>query len=163
MRKKVHDDSLARARFARVRLVNEELDRLAIDAAERTASVSSKASFLAVSSGVLVAAATAQLWTVWAILGVIALALSCLALFCAAVALRPGKRQALQAQRLVDRYVDSTLSAAQIESTIVHDKATVLVARETDLRSRSGWVWVGFGILVASAVALTLVFAAEIV
>jgi len=150
-----------RAQFNRVRLVNEELDRLGTDAAERTASVTGKASFLAVSAGVLVAASTTQVWTVAALFGVAALALACVALACAAVAVRPGKRPGIEAQRLVDRYVDSTQTANQIELQLVRDKATVLRDRETDLRARSTWVWVGFGTLAIATAALTLVFAAE--
>ena len=53
---------------------NEELDRLVTDAAERTASVTNKASFLAVSAGVLVAASTVQLWVKAPTFGVVALA-----------------------------------------------------------------------------------------
>jgi Flp pilus assembly protein TadB len=151
-----------RARFARVRLLNEELDKLAIDAAERTASVTNKASFLAVSSGVLVAASTVQLWTVAVGFGVGALAIACLALACAAVAVRPGKRMGIQARRLVDRYADSTLSALQIESQLVDDKANALTAREQDLRSRAVWVWCGFAALALAAAALTVVFTAQV-
>ncbi|WP_146078899.1 MULTISPECIES: hypothetical protein [unclassified Rathayibacter] len=150
-----------RAQFARVRLINEELDKLGADAAERTASVIGKASFLAVSAGVLIAASTAQVWTVAATFGVLALALACVSLTCAAVAVRPGKRRGIEAQRLVDRYIDSTQSASQVEQQMVRDKATVLRARETDLRARATWVWVGFAALALAAAALTLVFAAE--
>ncbi|WP_146168506.1 hypothetical protein [Rathayibacter caricis] len=150
-----------RAQFARVRLINEELDRLGTDAAERTASVNGKASFLAVSAGVLVAASTAQVWTVAAAFGVLALVLACASLTCAAVALRPAGRPGIEAQRLVDRYVDSTQSASQVETQLVRDKAAVLSARETDLRARATWVWVGFAALALAVAALTLVFAAE--
>ncbi len=154
-------DTARRSQFARVRLVNEELDRLGTDAAERTASVTGKASFLAVSAGVLVAASTTQVWTVAAMFGVVALALACVALACAAVAVRPGKRCGIEAQRLVDRYVDSTQTAHQVELQLVRDKATVLRAREADLRARATWVWAGFATLAIAGAALTLVFAAE--
>lgn len=93
--------------------------------------------------------------------GVISLGLSCVALGCAAVAVRPGERTGIEAQRLVDRYVDSAQSAQQIELQIVRDKAKVLRSRETDLRSRATWVWGGFAALALAAAALTLVFASE--
>ncbi|MGZ0069469.1 hypothetical protein [Microbacterium arborescens] len=156
------DESATRARFARVRLLNEELDKLTTDAAERTASVTNKASFLAVSAGVLVAASTAQVWETLAIFGVAALALACAALACAAVAVRPGKRAGLQARRLVDRFSDSTATALQIEAQIIEDKASVLALREDDLRARAMWVWCGFATLALAAAALTLVFAMEV-
>ena len=150
-----------RAQFARVRLINEELDKLGADAAERTTSVNGKASFLAVSAGVLVAASTAQIWTIAATFGVVALALACVALICAAVAVRPGKRPGIEAQRLVDRYIDSSQSGLQIEIQIVRDKSAVLRERESDLRARATWVWIGFAILAVAVAALTLVFATE--
>ncbi|MDL9980077.1 hypothetical protein [Microbacterium candidum] len=156
------DDELRRARFARVRLLNEELDKLVTDAADRTVSVNSKASFLAVSAGVLVAASTVQLWTKSPAFGVAALGLACVALACAAVAVRPGKRMGIQARRLVDRYADSTTSALQVESQIIEDKANALTQRESDLRSRAVWVWWGFAALALAAAALTVVFAVEV-
>lgn len=156
------EEASVRARFARVRLLNEELDKLTVDAAERTASVTNKASFLAVSAGVLVAASTAQLWEAIAAFGVAALALSCAALACAAVAVRPGKRTGIQARRLVDRFSNSASSALQIEAQIIEDKASVLSLREDDLRARAVWVWCGFAALALAAASLTVVFAVEV-
>ncbi|WP_156496076.1 hypothetical protein [Microbacterium sp. T32] len=155
-------DEAGRARFARVRLLNEELDKLTTDAADRTASVTNKASFLAVSAGVLIAASTAQLWTRLAWFGVAALALACVALACAAVAVRPGKRLGIQARRLVDRFVDSPFPAMQVESLILEDKANSLVQREEDLRGRAFCVWCGFAALAVAAASLTVVFAGEV-
>ena len=162
MRNVRDNDEERRARFQRTRLLNEELDKLTTDAAERTASVTSKASFLAVSAGVLVAASTVQLWRTLPWFGVAALALACVALACAAVAVRPGKRLGIQARRLVDRYADSAMSAMQVEAQIVEDKAGAIAFRETDLRSRAVWVWSGFAALAMAAAALTVVFAAEV-
>lgn len=156
------EDDARRARFARIRLLNEELDKLTTDAAERTASVTNKASFLAVSAGVLVAASTVQLWKTLATFGVAALALACVALAAAAVAVRPGRRIGIQARRLVDRFADSTATAMQIEAQIIEDKANVLALREDDLRARAAWVWSGFAALALAAAALTVVFAAEV-
>ena len=155
-------DVNARLRFDRVRLLNEELDRLGVDSAARNASVSGKASFLAVAAGVVLTAATSQLWAGAALLGLSSVVLSCAGLLSAAIALRPGRRLEIQARRLVDRHLDCTHSAAQVEEEIVSDKATVLAAREDDLRGRATWVWVGFGSLVAAAVALAVVFGVEV-
>jgi hypothetical protein len=156
------DEEERRARFGRVRLLNEELDKLTTDAADRTAGVTNKASFLAVSAGVLIAASTTQLWTTLAWFGVIALTLACAALASAAVAMRPGKRVGIQARRLVDRFVDSSMNALQIEALIVEDKAATLGQREIDLRSRAMWVWSGFAALAFAAASLTVVFSAEV-
>ena len=156
------DEEERRARFGRVRLLNEELDKLTADAADRTAGVTNKASFLAVSAGVLIAASTTQLWTTLAWFGVIALALACAALASAAVAMRPGKRLGIQARRLVDRFADSSMNALRIEALIVEDKAATLSQREIDLRSRAVWVWSGFAALAFAAACLTVAFSAEV-
>ncbi|NJI58606.1 hypothetical protein HCX50_04090 [Microbacterium oxydans] len=156
------NDDAQRARFARIRLLNEELDKLTTDAADRTASVTNKASFLAVSAGVLVAASTVQLWTEGAWFGVVALILAGVALASASVAVRPGKRVGIQARRLVDRYVDSAMSSLQVEERIVEDKASAIDLRETDLRARATWVWIGFAALALASASLTVVFTIEV-
>ncbi len=156
------DTAARRKRFDRVRLLNEELDHLMSDATARTGSVTNKASFLAVSGGVLITAGTAQLWDAAPGYGVASLALSCLALGFAAVALRPGKRPGIEARRLVDRHLDCEHSVAQVEAEIVRDKETVLTAIEHDIASRGRWVWAGFGVLAAAALSLAAVFSFEL-
>ncbi len=158
----VEDASARRMRFDRVRLLNEELDRLMSDATTRVNGVSNKASFLAVSSGVLITAATAQLWSFARGFGVASLVLACLAMACAAVALRPGKRPGIEARRLVDRHLDCTHTAAFVEAELVRDKETVLTAIERDIANRGRWVWAGFGVLAAAAASLAVVFSVEL-
>lgn len=149
-------------RFARVRLINDELDRLTQDASDRSTSVLNKASFLAVAAGVIIAASTAQRWDVLPIVGVIALGMASIGLVFAAIALRPGGRPGIVASRLVDRHLESIHSAAHIEEELVRDKTAVLEARETDIVARARWVWRGFAALILSTVSLTVVFGAEI-
>ena len=155
--------AVAKESFRRTRLLNEELDKLVTDSSDRTSSVANKASFLAISAGVVVAASTAQQWTEAGIVGVCALALASLSLLCAAVALRPGKRPGLQAQRLVDLHLDTTRSADIVEIDIVRDKARVIAAQDIDLRSRASWVWSGFFSLAASTISLTVVYSIEVI
>ncbi|MGO3394604.1 hypothetical protein [Glutamicibacter arilaitensis] len=159
--KSAADDAL-RARFARVRLLNQELDVLGADATDRATSIANKASFLAVSAGVIVAASVAQLWTALPIFGAAALSLAFIALLCASVALRPGKRKGIEARRLVDLNIDSSRSALQLEAQLVQNKADVLAEREPDLQARASWVWKGFASLTLSSGALTIVFSAQI-
>jgi hypothetical protein len=144
-----------------MRLIHEELDRLGADASQRVASVMSKASFLSVAAGVIIAASTTRLWETQPLIGVIALALACLSLVSAAIALRPGERTELLPQRLVDRYLDSTRNAMSVEREIVVDKSLVLVSRERDLEARAKWVSLGFILLIASTTALGTTFAIE--
>lgn len=150
-----------RRRFDRVRLLSEELDHLNADAGERNTSVLNKASFLAVSAGVVVAASTAHVWTELGVVGIAALFFAAMSLGCATVALRPGKRIGIQARRLVDRHLDCGHSAAEVEAELVGEKATVLAAREEDMAARARWVWYGFASLILSTVSLTVVFAFE--
>lgn len=151
-----------RLKFDRVRLLNEEMDRLTVDVDQRAASVANKASFLAVAAGVIIAASVAQLWTVLPWIGVIALGFACVGLLCATVALRPGRRIGLVAQRLADAYLDSELSAASVEVQLVRRKADVISARESDLIARAQWVAAGSIALLVSVAALTIVFATQI-
>lgn len=151
-----------RVAFDRVRLIHEDLDRLVTDASERTASISTKASFLAVSAGVIIAALTAQVWEHFPAVGVVAMALAVAGLLCAAIALRPGRRQGTTGRSLADRFIDSTASVQQIEPILVREKASHLTAREEDLRARSVWVWVGFIALGGAAILLAIIFSAEL-
>jgi hypothetical protein len=152
----------AQKKFDRVRLINEELDRLTIDVGERTLSVTNKASFLAVAAGVLIAATTSQLWTRFQWFGAAGLVLACLGLLCAAVALRPARRYGILAQRLTDSYIDSTKLAQDIEAILVRTKSDAITRREGDLVARARWVWAGFGALVLSAISLSIVFSAQL-
>jgi hypothetical protein len=149
-------------KFARVRLLNEELDRLTTDVDQRVASVANKGSFLAVAAGVLIAASVGQRWTVDPLGGVAALALACAGLLCATVALRPSRRAGFVAQRLADLYVDSQLSSSEVEVRLVRQKAKIIGLREVGLVARARWVSVGSVCLVVSAVALTIVFTAQL-
>ena len=154
-------EAVRRAEFARLRLIHEELDRLDLDAGQRSSSVLSKASFLSVATGVIIAAATARLWDGQPVLGAIALALACFSLVCASIALRPGNRLGILPQRLVDRYLDTTKAAITVEREIVLDKSKVLGFRENDITLRAKWVLVGFVLLIASTAALCITFAIE--
>lgn len=148
--------------FDRVRLIHDDLDKLTADATERTQSISTKASFLAVSAGVIIAALTAQVWTHFVAVGVVSMGLAVVGLLCAAVALRPGRRQGTTGRSLADRYIDSTHSVQQIEPILVREKSNNLTAREDDLRARSYWVWAGFIALGGAAVLLAIIFSAEL-
>lgn len=148
--------------FDRVRLIHDDLDKLTADATERTQSISTKASFLAVSAGVIIAALTAQVWNHFVVVGVVSMGLAVAGLLCAAVALRPGRRQGTTGRSLADRYIDSTHSVQQIEPILVREKSNHLAAREEDLRARSYWVWAGFIGLGGAAILLAIIFSAEL-
>lgn len=156
------ETSLRRRQFTRNRLLNEELDRLSVDATDRFTSVNNKASFLAVSAGVIIAASTSQLWSVAPAFSIWGLILAFIALASAAVTLRPGRTAGLNGQRVVDLYQDSSLSAAQVEESLVKSKGMILGLREKDLRNRAIWVWIGFVSLAGGTLALLVTFAFEV-
>ncbi|GAD32903.1 hypothetical protein MTS1_00246 [Microbacterium sp. TS-1] len=89
----------------------------------------------------IIAALTAQAWKHFPLAAVVAMGLAVAGLLCAAVALRPGRRQGTTGRSLVDRFLDSTASVQQIEPILVREKAGYLTAREEDLRAGSLWVW----------------------
>lgn len=133
-----------------------------VDASTRSSGVTNKASFLAVCAGVLITAATTQLWESAPGYGVASFALSCLALACAAVALLPGKRPGIEARRLVDRHFECDHSGAQVEAEIVRDKETVPNCDRTRHRQPRTLVWAGFGVLAVAALSLATVFSFEL-
>lgn len=148
-------------RIRRIRLLNEELDRVATDATSRAGGVANKASFLAVSAGVLITAATAQMWGSTPLWGFASLVFATIALGVAAVALRPGSRPGLDARRLVDRHLHCDHHHAEVEFEIVRDKADALTAFESDIAGRGRWVWGGFGASALSAISLVFVVGFE--
>lgn len=134
---------------------------MATDATARASGVSNKASFLAVSAGVLITATTAQVWSTTPGWGIASLTTASVALGIAAVALRPGSRPGLDARRLVDRHLHCDHHHTEVEFEIVRDKAEGLTAFESDIASRGRWVWGGFGALALSAISLAIVFGYE--
>lgn len=155
------ETALYERRIRRVRLLNEELDRLATDATARAGGVANKASFLAVSAGVLITAAAAQTWHTVPVWGVAALVMATVALAAAAIALRPGTRPGVEARRLIDRHLHCDHRDSDVEVELVRDKAEVLTAYERDIAGRSVWVWGGFGALALASASLVAVFAYE--
>jgi hypothetical protein len=124
--------------------------------AERRRSLSARASFLAVASGVLIAASVtdgANNSTGWAAAQV---ALSVVGLVLAAVATIPENRRELSAIRLADRYLDSEKSPARIFREILDSKIQAMTTQERALRRRGNVVSLGFGVLIASATIFAL-------
>jgi hypothetical protein len=135
----------------RLDIVHEQVDLLRADAAERRRSVDGKASFLAITSGVLIAASAskaAEDSSSWQILQV---ALTVLALVFAALATLPESRRELSAVRLGDKYLDSEKSAALIYREILESKIYAMSAQEAVLRRRGTLVGIGFSCLIASS------------
>jgi hypothetical protein len=148
--------------YDRLALLNDELNILLADARERSASVANKSTFLAVSAGVLIAAISSTAWKELALLASIGLASSCLALLCAAIASLPSKTLGIVAQRLTDRHMSGDHSLLHIARGIVSDKSSGITLNEARLAARAKWTSAGFFLLIGGAVALSVVYTAEV-
>jgi hypothetical protein len=153
-------DAAARSRKRasdRLDIVHEEVDRLRDDIAERRRSVNARASFLAVASGVLIAASATNASddsNVWLLVHV---ALSVLGLIAAAVSTIPENRRELSAVRLGDKYIDSEKSPAMIFREILDSKILAIAGQERTLRRRGYTVTLGFSALIVSAIIFVLI------
>ena len=155
-------DDRARHAAHRVRLLNEEVDRLRLDATDRAKSVDAKSSFLAVSSGIVITASTSQFWTVPWMLALLPLALASIALGFATYALRPGKRSDLSPELLWLEWRDSEKNIAVVEDSILRAKVFASKMRELEVTRRASVTSAGFVVLVGSALSLVILFAAEL-
>lgn len=163
---RVETEAIARkALLHRTRLLNEELDRLDGNSTARSSSVGNKASFLAVTAGVVVTAAASldlgesqiEEWKV-----LLPFVLSGMGLLCAVLALRPTKLIGIDARRIVDKYLDSAIAPSELEQILVSSKAEVIANREVDIIARARLVSVGLVFLVASICALAVLVSAHI-
>jgi hypothetical protein len=155
-------ETVRRKRSAvRVRLIHNEVDLMRADAADRARSVDFKASFLAVSAGVIIAAAASSDWHQPLLLALLPMTFSALGLGFAAIALRPGTRPDVTPQILFDRWADSERQAATVEADILKSKVAAFAEREKMIRSRARSTTIGFSFLLAAVLSLVVVFALE--
>jgi hypothetical protein len=145
----------------RIQLIHDETDRMRAEAADRQRSVDSKASFLAVAAGVVIAAAAASDWNQPWLIAILPMSFSALGLAFAAIALRPGTRDDITPQILYDRWADSEHSVGAVELDVLKKKIRAFTAREKVIRSRARATSVGFLFLLAGVISLAVVFALE--
>ena len=145
----------------RIQLIHNEIDLMRADAADRQRSVDSKASFLAVAAGVVIAAAASSDWHQPWLLAILPMSFSALGLAFAALALRPGTRDDITPEILYDRWVDSEKSVGTVENDVLKSKIRAFAAREKVISSRARATSVGFNFLLAGVISLAVVFALE--
>jgi len=145
----------------RIQLIHNETDLMRADAADRQRSVDSKASFLAVAAGVVIAASAASDWHQPWLVAILPMSFSALGLAFAAIALRPGTRDDVTPQILYDRWADSEGSVGKAELDVLKSKIRAFTAREKVIRSRAKATSVGFLFLLAGVISLAVVFALE--
>lgn len=148
-----NSESDAQKAFARrLAVLHVEIDELLSDSFRRQESVSNKASFLAVSVGIVLTGLTSQAWKTPTIVLLSALTLAIVSLALAASALVPGNRSVLDGQRLVDIFLDSTASRVSMETEILKSKVQILASRNARVERQALIVIFGFWFLVGSAV-----------
>jgi len=145
----------------RIQLIHDETDLMRADAAERQRSVDSKASFLAIAAGVVIAASASSNWDQPWVLAVLPMLFSALGLASAAIALRPGTREGVTPQILFNRWADSEASVGTVEIDLLKSKIQAFSARENVIRSRARATSVGFIFLIAGVASLAVIFALE--
>lgn len=140
----------------RVRLIDDETNRLRDAAGERARSIDAKSSFLAVTAGVILMAAftrtdsaTAEYW-----LRLLPIAFAVLAIAAAAVALRPASRREVSPDSLYLRWADTEKSLAVVERDLLLQKICAYQVREHDLKWRARTASIGFIFLLLSSAAL---------
>jgi hypothetical protein len=142
----------------RIAILGPELDRLALDADERSRSVDSKASFLSIAAGIVVASQFQNSWNLpWFVVSV-PLLFAVMAIAAAAVALLPSRRVDLRPDLIVANWLDTTSASLQIEKTLIEQKSQIAVGRENSLRRRGVIVAVGFLMLFFSVAALLVLY-----
>lgn len=136
-------------------MIDSEINAYLLVAEQREQSVNNKASFLAVTAGVLVTAAVTQAWHRFEVFGMLTMLLASSAITLAAFALRPGSRPGDSPKRLLEMYLDSGKTERVIQVDMMKRKADTASERELALRGRARLVNWGFLALVCSCLALT--------
>jgi hypothetical protein len=158
----VDNKETGRQRALRTRLLNDEVDRLRDDSAERARSIDSKSTFLAIASGVVITASTSQIWSIVWFVAVLPLAFSASGLISATIALLPGRRPDITPAALYQRWEDTERNVADVEGSILRAKVEASSVREADLRRRASIASFGFVLLAVASVLLVVVFVVEL-
>ncbi|MGR6743173.1 hypothetical protein ACU6RU_14170 [Microbacterium sp. F1-18] len=148
----------AEEKLKRIRLLNADLEVLRSAAVERTRQAETKASFIVVAAGVLASATGVGLITIdtW-LIGVVPFGLTVATVALATVALWPRKLDVASARNLVDNWVESEKSAADLEDYLLEVKAVEIARRDAQNEQRVKWSKRAFAYLLASLVAALLV------
>jgi len=142
----------------RQQFVHNEIDTLIADAITRSASVDNKGSFLAVASGVIIAAISQTSWKVDWYLPAVPITLAAFALLLAAWALRPASRAGVTPAMLSDRWLDSMQSPITMERIVIREKVAMASLREIQIKSRANTVVAGFIFLIVAIFALVIIY-----
>jgi hypothetical protein len=147
----------ARVREARVSLLARELDVQGARSVERTRAIETKAAYLLTATTVVVAASISLLGSgLGAYFALCALAVSAGAIIFATRAIRLLVLDVPSAGQLVDAYVNSGLSAADLEDTLLEVRRREIENRDELNQSRTHSLKVAFKWLSASVVVVLL-------
>jgi hypothetical protein len=144
---------------ARLNVASSELDRLTLDADERSRSIDAKASFLAVASGVVFGGQIQAEFAVPWYVASLPLLLVTIALAAAGVSFLPRTLQGNSPQMIWLAYHDSQKSAASVATEIDKVRVQTETAREAALSRRASVITFGFSTLFASMLLFVALFA----
>lgn len=144
----------AQERAKRIRVLNSELDVLRAAASDRSRTFDTKASFIVVVAGVLASVTGLSLVSIdtW-LVGLIPFGLTVAALVVATIALWPRKINLPSARQVVDQWVDTDMSADQLEDNVLEVKAQEVTNRDAQNEKRAKLTNWGFGLVIAGLLA----------
>lgn len=151
-------------RTQRIRLLQAQADIALAHSMERTRSIETKASFVVAGAGLIATAlipiAAAADSVLLAGLTIVPLAIAVFTIVYAVRAIRPLALEVPSPRHMIDQYLDSSLSADELEDYILEIRAVEVDKR--DLLNDTRWkaLRVGFRLLVASMISLVLFAAA---
>lgn len=147
----------ARTRAARVLLLARELDIQGARSVERTRTIETKAAYLLTATAIVVAASISLLSSgVAGVFALFALGVSAGALICATRAIRLLDLAVPSAGQMVDAYVDSDLSAADLGDYLLEIRRREIEYRDELNQGRTHSLKVAFSYLSASVAVLLL-------
>jgi len=147
----------ARVRAARVSLLAKELDVQGARSVERTGTIETKAAYLLTAAAIVVAASISLLGSgIGAFFALCALAVTTGAIISATRAIRLLNLDVPSAGQLVDTYVDSDLSAADLEDYLLEVRRHEIENRDELNRERTHSLKVAFKYLSTSVALLLL-------
>ena len=135
-------------RIKRIRLLNAELDTLRVASTERTRTIETKASFIVLTSGAISSVTGPSLVTnKTCFVGLLPLGLIIASVALAAVALFPRGLSVPSARRVVDQWVNASMSAEELEDSLLEVKAKEIEGRDSQNERRAKLTYWSFVLL----------------
>ncbi|WP_336658949.1 hypothetical protein [Leucobacter sp. USHLN153] len=127
-------------------------------ARDRARTVTNKASFLAVSAGVLITAALTYAWTLKDWSTALPLIAAVISLGFASYAMRPEPAEETSLEELTDLFFESKAKTVDLQDHLLKSYKAVIRSREDATRKNSKAVRAGYILLLVAGLSLTILF-----